>query len=99
MLSALLALASAFVFGTGVALQLKAALEVPQEYALRLGLLTRLIRRPLWLLGLLCDIAGFALQAAALAMYREATDQVEQFRTDFLRVDAITRAVETVAHR
>jgi len=66
-LSALLALASAFVFGTGVALQLKAALEVPQEYALRLGLLTRLIRRPLWLLGLLCDIAGFALQAAALA--------------------------------
>ena len=67
MLSALLAMASALVFGAGVALQQRAAREVPQEYALRPGLLLRLLRRPRWLAGLGCDVGGFAFQAAALA--------------------------------
>ncbi|MEX2032857.1 MAG: DMT family transporter, partial [Dehalococcoidia bacterium] len=47
--------------------QQRAALAVPQEHALRLGLLTRLARRPLWLAGLACEIGGFALHAAALS--------------------------------
>ena len=62
-----LALFAALVFGLGVALQQRAALEVPSEHALRLSLLARLARRPLWLAGLACEIGGFALHAAALA--------------------------------
>ena len=62
-----LALCADLVFGLGVALQQRAALEVPEEHALRPGLLVRLAKRPLWLLGLACEIGGFALHAAALA--------------------------------
>jgi drug/metabolite transporter (DMT)-like permease len=62
-----LALFADLVFGLGVALQQRAALAVPQEHVLRLGLLTRLARRPLWLAGLACEIGGFALHAAALS--------------------------------
>jgi drug/metabolite transporter (DMT)-like permease len=62
-----LALCADLVFGLGVALQQRAALEVPEEHALRPGLLVRLAQRPLWLLGLACEIGGFALHAAALA--------------------------------
>lgn len=62
----LLALLSAFVFGSGVVLQRRAALEVPDEHAARPSLLIRLVQRPLWLLGLFADAGAFALQAAAL---------------------------------
>ena len=62
-----LALCADLVFGLGVALQQRAALEVPEEHALRPGLLVRLAQRPLWLAGLGCEIGGFALHAAALA--------------------------------
>jgi drug/metabolite transporter (DMT)-like permease len=61
-----LALLSAFVYGAGVVLQQRAALEAPPEEAARPRLLLRLVRRPLWLLGLAADIVGFGLQAAAL---------------------------------
>jgi uncharacterized membrane protein len=62
-----LALFADAVFGVGVALQQRAAMGVPQEQALRLGLLTRLVRNPMWLAGLAAEICGFALHAAALA--------------------------------
>jgi drug/metabolite transporter (DMT)-like permease len=61
-----LALLSAFVYGAGVVLQQRAAVEEPPEEAARPRLLLRLVRRPIWLLGLACDIVGFGLQAAAL---------------------------------
>ena len=61
-----LALLSAFVYGAGVVLQQRAALEAPPEEAARPRLLLRLVRRPLWLLGLSADVVGFGLQAAAL---------------------------------
>jgi drug/metabolite transporter (DMT)-like permease len=61
-----LALLSAFVYGAGVVLQQRAALEAPLEEAARPRLLLRLVRRPMWLLGLAADIVGFGLQAAAL---------------------------------
>jgi drug/metabolite transporter (DMT)-like permease len=61
-----LALLAAFVFGGGVVLQQRVAWDVPAEYAARPGLLIRLIRRPLWLIGMGADGLGFALQAAAL---------------------------------
>jgi drug/metabolite transporter (DMT)-like permease len=62
----LLAVLAALVFGAGVAFQSRAARTVPPEYAGKPGLLVRLVRNPFWLLGLLGDIGGFALQAAAL---------------------------------
>jgi len=61
-----LALLSAFVFGTGVVMQQRAAMEVPADRAARPSLLWRLVQRPLWLFGLGADVGGFALQAAAL---------------------------------
>ena len=61
-----LALLAAFVFGAGVVLQQRAAMEVPIEHAGRPSLLARLFRRPIWMLGLVADVAGFGLQAAAL---------------------------------
>jgi len=61
-----LALLSAFVYGAGVVFQQRAALEAPPEEAARPRLLLRLVRRPLWLLGLSADVVGFGLQAAAL---------------------------------
>jgi hypothetical protein len=57
----LLALLAAAVYGTGVALQHRAAAQQPAELSMRLGLLARLIRDPWWLLGLLCDVVGFFL--------------------------------------
>jgi drug/metabolite transporter (DMT)-like permease len=62
-----LALLADAVFGVGVALQQRAAMAVPRDQALRLGLLTRLVRNPMWLAGLAAEIGGFALHAAALA--------------------------------
>lgn len=62
----LLAILSSAVFGTGVALQQLQANAVPDRYAAHLGLLGRLVRRPLWLLGLGAEIGGFALQVLAL---------------------------------
>jgi drug/metabolite transporter (DMT)-like permease len=61
-----LALLSAIAFGGGVAFEARAAVEVPAEHAGRPSLLLRLVRRPLWLLGLSANIVGFVLQAAAL---------------------------------
>jgi drug/metabolite transporter (DMT)-like permease len=62
----LLALLAAFVYGSGVVLQQRAALQAPAELAARPSLLIRLFRHPLWLLGLAADVAGFGLQALAL---------------------------------
>ena len=45
----LLALGAALAFGASVALQERAAAEVHYDHALKVGLLVRLIRRPLWL--------------------------------------------------
>jgi drug/metabolite transporter (DMT)-like permease len=63
-----LALLSAAVYGVAVALQQHEATAAPHELALRPRLLVRLARRPLWLIGMAGDIAGFALQTAALAV-------------------------------
>ena len=63
-----LALVTAFLYALSNVLELTEAEQVPDEYALRVGLMTRLVRRPRWLLGLLCDVFGYASQAAALAL-------------------------------
>jgi drug/metabolite transporter (DMT)-like permease len=61
-----LALLAALAFGGGVVLQQRVAWDVPAKYAARPGLLIRLVRRPLWLIGMVADAVGFGLQAAAL---------------------------------
>ena len=63
-----LALLTAFLYALSNVLELTEAEQIPDEYALRVGLMTRLIRRPRWLLGLLADVFGYASQAAALAL-------------------------------
>ena len=65
-MTVLLAILSAAVFGCGVVLQQRMAWDVPAEHAARPSLLLRLVRRPLWLIGMAADVIGFGLQAAAL---------------------------------
>ena len=63
-----LSLMTAFFYALSNVLELTEAEKVPDEYALRVGLMTRLVRRPRWLLGLLSDVFGYICQAAALAL-------------------------------
>src|SRR4051794_39673736 len=64
----LLSVATAFFYALSNVLQMLEAEKVPDEYALRAGLLARLIKRPRWLLGLVSDFAGYVCQAAALGL-------------------------------
>ena len=63
-----LAILTAFLYALSNVLELIEAEQVPDEYALKLGLMARLIRRPRWLLGVACDVVGYLTQAAALAL-------------------------------
>jgi drug/metabolite transporter (DMT)-like permease len=63
----ILALGAAMFYGCGVALQFREASKMPESESVRLGLLVRLFKRPLWVLGIIFDVLGFALQAVALA--------------------------------
>lgn len=64
-----IALAVGAAFGNAVAsvLQRSAARHVPDADALRLRLMIYLLRRPVWLFGIVAMIVSFGLQAAALA--------------------------------
>lgn len=67
-MAVLLALGSALAYAGAAVLQQRAARAVPQEHALRLGLLWHLVRRPLWLAGTAADWVGYGLQALALGI-------------------------------
>jgi hypothetical protein len=60
------ALGSAAAFGGGSALQHEQTGEVAQRRALDPRLITSLLSRPLWLLGIAADVVGVVLQATAL---------------------------------
>jgi drug/metabolite transporter (DMT)-like permease len=62
------ALLSAVAYASASVLQQRAARAVPEEHAMRPGLLWRLIRRPLWLAGTAIDWLGFGFQAVALGL-------------------------------
>ncbi len=64
----MLALLAAGVFGVAVAFQLHEASALDTGQTLRPGMLVRLVRRPLWLVGLGGDVLGFGLQTAALSV-------------------------------
>jgi len=59
-------LAASALYAVGLALQAVEARNEPEQRALRFGLFRRLVRRPRWLLGTGCGLAGWALQALAL---------------------------------
>lgn len=62
------ALVSATSYSVGVLLQSLEAREAPSSGSLRLSLLLWLISRRRWVIGTLCVIAGWGLQAGALAL-------------------------------
>jgi hypothetical protein len=64
-----LALVAAFLFALGLVLQEKAASAQPAA-AVGVGFLARLVRQPVWLLGLVAQGAGFVAQAIALGIGR-----------------------------
>jgi len=66
--AALLALLSAFLFAIGSAAQQKMAAEVPTDEARGVRLILILVRRPMWVLGVGGDVAGYVCQAGALAL-------------------------------
>lgn len=62
-----LALLAAVLFALASVAQQRTAADVPDEQAGGLGLMSVLVRRPLWWAGSLGDAGGYAAQAAALA--------------------------------
>ena len=62
----LLSLASAASYGLAAVLQHHAAIREAPELSLRAGLLVRLARRPLWLVGNVLDGVGYLFQFLAL---------------------------------
>ncbi len=67
---ALLAAAAACAIGTGAALQQQVAHGVEGAGSGGIRLIAILLRRPVWLLGVLVMVAGYGLQAAALDLGR-----------------------------
>ncbi len=62
------ALLASALFNLGVALQAIEARKAPRELGLRVSLLERLIRRPVWLAGLALGLIGIAPQALAYSL-------------------------------
>ncbi len=61
------ALLAALFYAAASVLQQRAAAEEGDEHSLKIGLLVRLLKRPMWLAGFAADWIAFAFQAAALA--------------------------------
>ncbi len=66
----LIALAAAVCFALANVLQQRVASRLPDTAAFDTGVLLRLARRPLWLVGFVAVIASISLQAAALGLGR-----------------------------
>jgi drug/metabolite transporter (DMT)-like permease len=60
------ALASAALYAVASVLQQRAAAVAPAEHSLRIGLLAHLVARPMWLVGIAADAAGYVCQFVAL---------------------------------
>lgn len=61
------ALLAAFFAAVGIVVRQRAALDVPTTQAMTAGLMTRLLRDPLWWGGTLAAVGGYVFQALALA--------------------------------
>jgi hypothetical protein len=62
------ALAGALFFGISSAADALSAKRVKTERALSPAILLDLVRQPLWLIGIVANVAGFALQVVALSL-------------------------------
>jgi drug/metabolite transporter (DMT)-like permease len=62
----ILALSAAFLFALSNVLEQREAEQLPDEEALRLSLVAKLVRRPRWLAGFGVDVGGYVAHAAAL---------------------------------
>ena len=60
------ALLAALLYAVASVMQQRAAATAPPDKSLRIGLLTRLARNPMWLGGISADVAGYAAQFVAL---------------------------------
>lgn len=65
-LAAVLALVAAVCFGTASVLQHQGANQVRRRFPLNPGLLIDVARQPLWLLGIVAEVAGVALHMVAV---------------------------------
>jgi drug/metabolite transporter (DMT)-like permease len=70
------ALLAAVLYGAGAAVEQRQAAAAPESSAGRPRLLLLLVRQPLWLLGMLTQIGGFAAHAVALRSGPLATVQM-----------------------
>jgi hypothetical protein len=67
-LTIVLSLVAAFLFAVAAVLQQRGTRSVDDRDALGAGMLASLVRRPVWVLGMVTDVAGFAVQAWALTI-------------------------------
>jgi len=65
-LAVMCALSSSLLYAMASVLQHRAAVAQPHEHSLRLGLLTRLLRNPQWVVGIICDALAYVFQFVAL---------------------------------
>ena len=70
------ALVAAILYGAGAAVEQRQAAAAPESSAGRPRLLLLLVCQPLWLLGMLAQVGGFAAHAAALRSGELATVQM-----------------------
>ncbi len=66
MVAVLSALGAALMYALASVLQQRGAAAEPDDQSLRLSMLARLARKPMWLLGVACDVVGYGLQFLAL---------------------------------
>ncbi len=89
-----LCLLSAMVLGVGFVLQQHAAEQAPKAYFLRLRLITDLMRRPRWLLGMGVMGIGQLLSAWAVGhMVLSLYEPLQAMSLIFALSDALTRRV------
>lgn len=70
MLAILLALLAALLFAIGTVCMQKGTLSMPEGESEKPGFLLKLIRKPIWVIGIVIDFLGYGAQAGALAVGR-----------------------------
>ena len=70
MLAVLLALLAALCFAVGTVCMQRGTLEFPEGESEKPGFLLKLLRKPVWLAGIVVDLCGYGAQAGALAVGR-----------------------------
>jgi drug/metabolite transporter (DMT)-like permease len=69
-LAILLALLAAFLFAVGTVCMQRGTLQMPEGESEKPGFLLKLLRKPVWVAGIVIDFLGYGAQAVALAVGR-----------------------------